>query len=71
MDLIAIFQYLKYRYEEEGGFLFIRTCMENTRGNGYKLQGERFHLHIRKKFFTVNNLPRDVVEFARCDCTGY
>ncbi|KAK4806817.1 hypothetical protein QYF61_005613 [Mycteria americana] len=35
----------------------------------YKLYGERFHLDIRKKFFTVrtinhwNNVPRDVVEF--------
>lgn len=37
-----------------------------TRGNGYKLHWEKFHLDIIKKFFTVrtvnhrSNLPRDV-----------
>ena len=41
--------------------------MEKTRGNGYKLDRERFHLNIRKKFFCSENshsldLPRDVVE---------
>jgi len=42
--------------------------MEKTRGNGYKLHQERFHLDVRKNYFTVgtivhrNNLPRDVVE---------
>jgi len=37
--------------------------MEKTRGNGYKLHRERFHLNIRKKFFCSENshsldLPR-------------
>jgi len=38
------------------------------RGNRYKLYQERFHLDIRKTFFTVgtihqwSNLPRDLVE---------
>jgi len=42
--------------------------MENTRGNRYKLHWERFHLDVRKTFFTVrasihwNDLPRDMVE---------
>ena len=45
----------------------MRSHTEKTRGNGYKLHQERFHLDIRKKFFTVgiinhwNNLPMDVV----------
>jgi len=42
--------------------------VETTRGNGYRLHQERFHLNIRKNFFIVttvihqNNFPRDVVE---------
>ncbi|KGL84065.1 hypothetical protein N309_01185, partial [Tinamus guttatus] len=36
--------------------------------NGYKLKHGKFHLHIRKNFFTVrvtepwNRLPREVVQ---------
>ncbi|KGL73948.1 hypothetical protein N309_03041, partial [Tinamus guttatus] len=36
--------------------------------NGYKLKHRKFHLHMRKNFFTVrvtepcNRLPREVVE---------
>jgi len=41
--------------------------MEKARGNRYKLHWERFHLSVKKKFFTLrtinywNNLPRDMV----------
>ncbi|KAK4832286.1 hypothetical protein QYF61_021685 [Mycteria americana] len=55
-------------YNGYGGFLFTKSHMEKTRGNRYNFHQERFHLGIRKKFFTVrtiihqNNLPRDVVE---------
>ena len=52
-DFIAAFQYLKggYRKAEEG--LFIRAGSVRTRGNGFKLEEDRFRLDIRKKFFTV------------------
>lgn len=66
--LITVFQYLKSGYKEDGGCLFIRSHVEKTRGNRYKLQRHKFHLNIRKKYFTVrtadhrNNIPRDVVE---------
>ncbi|KAK4811083.1 hypothetical protein QYF61_016369 [Mycteria americana] len=64
-DLITVLQYLKDGYKEDGGSLFTRSHIERTRGNGYKLHWETFHLHIRKKFFTArtiihwNNLPRE------------
>ncbi|GAB0184611.1 hypothetical protein GRJ2_000926400 [Grus japonensis] len=67
-DLITLFQYLNASYKENRRSLFTRSHMERTRGNGYKLHQERFHLDINPKFFTVgainhwNNLPRDVVE---------
>ncbi|KAK4833053.1 hypothetical protein QYF61_027555, partial [Mycteria americana] len=67
-DLITVVQYLKGSYKEDRGFLFTRSHMEKTMGNGYKLHHKRFHLNIRKKIFTVrtinhwNNVPNDVVE---------
>jgi len=42
--------------------------MEKTRGYGYRLHQERFHLDLRRTFFTArtvchwNDLPRDVLE---------
>ena len=48
-----IFQYLKgdYRKAEEG--LFRRACINRMRGNGFKPEGGRSRLDIRKKFLTV------------------
>ena len=40
-DLIAVFQYLKGGYKEDGGSLFTRSHADKTRGNKYKLHQER------------------------------
>ncbi|KFV01787.1 hypothetical protein N340_07188, partial [Tauraco erythrolophus] len=67
-DLIAVFQYLKGAYRKDGERLFRRACCDRTRGNGFKIEGGRFRLDIRKKFFTMrvvehwNRLPREVVD---------
>ncbi|PKU49343.1 hypothetical protein llap_382 [Limosa lapponica baueri] len=67
-DFTAVFQYLKGAYRRDGEGLFMRECSDRTRGDGFKLEEERFRLYIRKRFFTVrvlrhwNRLPREVVE---------
>ena len=52
-DLIAAFQYLNRGYRKAGEGFFIRAGSDRTRGNGFKLEEDRFRLDIRKKFFTV------------------
>ena len=52
-DLIAVSQYIKSSYKEEGDRLFSRVCCDGTRGNGFKLKQEGFRLDIGNKFFTI------------------
>jgi len=51
-----------------GQTLFSGAPSHRTRGNGHKLKHRKFHLNIRKNFFTLrvmahwNRLPRGVME---------
>ncbi|KFV86213.1 hypothetical protein N308_13704, partial [Struthio camelus australis] len=67
-DLINVYKYLKGECQEDEANHFFLGARNSTRGNGQKLNHRKFHLNLRKNFFTVrvtehwNRLPREVVE---------
>jgi len=67
-DLINADKYLKGGCQEDGAKVFSIVPSDRTRDNGHKLKHRKFHLNMRKNFFTLrvmehwNRLLRRVVE---------
>ena len=66
--LTVAFHPVKGNHKKTGEGPFVREYSDSTRGNGFKLKGDRFRLDIRKKFFTQrvvshwNRLSSEVVD---------
>jgi len=67
-DLMNASKRLKGRCQEDGARLFSVVPSHKARGKGHKLKQRKFHLNMRKNFFTLrvtehwNRFPREVVE---------
>jgi len=67
-DLLNAYKYLQGVCQEDGAKPFSVVPSDRTRGNRHKLKLWKFHLSMRRNFFTLrvmeswNRLPREVVD---------
>jgi len=67
-DLINAYKYPKGGCPKDRARLFSVVPSDRTRDDGHKLKHRKFHLNMRKNFFTPrvtehwNRLPREVVD---------
>ena len=65
---ISLICNLKRGYQQDEAWLFSVVPGKGTRGNGPRLKHRKFHLDMRKKFFTAratehwSRLPRESVD---------
>ena len=67
-NLINVYKNLETGCQDNRGRFFSMVPSDRMRSNGHKLKHRKYHLNMRKNFFTVgvtehlNRLPREVVE---------
>jgi len=68
-DLINVYKYLKCGSQRDMANLFSEVCGERTRGNGHKLEHNKFCISMQRNFFIVrmmehwNRLTRETMDF--------
>lgn len=62
VGLINVYKYLKEVDEGDGARLFSGVPSARKKGNGHKVEHRRFPLNIRKHFYIMHGLPREVME---------